>query len=128
MVTSVSVTNGSKEVIRVPCIHYPVQFQEEQIRALLDSGSKINAMKPDFAQKLGLYIRKTNVGPQKIDGSTLETFEIVIANFQVEDKVGRPRFFQEIFLVANTKFEMVLGISFLKISNADVVFDKETLT
>ena len=37
--------------------------------------------------------RKTNVRAQKIDGSALETFGMVIADFQVEDKGGRLRFF-----------------------------------
>ena len=81
-----------------------------------------------FAQKLGLDIRKTNVGAQKIDGSTFETFGMVIVDFQVEDKGGKPRFFQEIFLIANTKFEVILGMFFLKINNADMAFDKEILT
>ena len=85
-------------------------------------------MNPASIQKLGLHIQKTNIGAQKIDGSILETFGMVIADFQVEDKVGRPRFFQGTFLVANTKFEMVLGISFLKISNADMSFGEEILT
>ena len=93
--TSVSKIDGSKEVIRVPCIHYPVCFQEgqEQIGALFDSGSKVNAMSPAYAKRLGLKTRKTNVRAQKIDGSALETFGMVIADFQVEDKGGRPRFF-----------------------------------
>ena len=81
-----------------------------------------------FAQKLGLYIRKTNVRAQKIDGSALKTFGIVIADLEVEDKADRSRFFQETFLVADTKFEAILGMSFLKISNADVSFDKKRLT
>ena len=38
-------------------------------------------MNPKFAQKLGLYIRKTSVKVQKIDDSTLETFGIMIAGF-----------------------------------------------
>ena len=46
-----------------------------------------------FAQKVGLYIRKTNVGAQKIDDSGLETFEIVIADLEMENKIGRSRFF-----------------------------------
>ena len=50
-------------------------------------------MNPAFAGKLGLHIRKTNVGAQKIDDSFLEIFEMVIANFQMEDKGSRPRFF-----------------------------------
>ena len=85
-------------------------------------------MSPVYTKKLGLKTRKTNVEAQKIDGSALEIFGMVIANFQVEDKSKRPRFFQEIFLVANTKFEVVLGMFFLKISNADVAFGEGTLT
>ena len=120
--------SDEKDVVRVPCIHYPVRFQEEQVKALLDSGSEVNAMNSDFAWKLGLKVRKTNVGAQKIDGSALETFGMVIADFQVEDKASRPRFFQETFLVADTKFEVILGMPFLKINNADVSFGEGTLT
>ena len=53
---------------------------------------------------------------------------MVIADFQMEDKGNRPRFFQETFLMANIKFELILEILFLKISNANVAFDKGTLT
>ena len=126
------VTDGGEEVVvRVPCIHYPVRFQEgqqQQVRALLDSGSEVNAMSPAYAERLGLKTWKTNVGAQKIDGSALETFGMVIADFQMEDKSGRPRFFQETFLVADTRFEVILRMPFLKISNADVAFGKGTLT
>ena len=80
-------------------------------------------MNPAYAKRLGLKTWKTNVEAQKIDGFALETFGMVIADFQIEDKGGRPRFFQETFLVADTKFEMVLGMLFLKISNIDVAFD-----
>ena len=52
----------------------------------------------------------------------------MIADFQLEDKGSRPRFFQETFLVTNTKFEVVLGMLFLKISNANMAFGKGTLT
>ena len=117
-----------KVVVRVPCIHYLVRFQEEQVRALLNSGSEVNAMNPDYAWKLGLKIWRTNVRAQKIDGSALETFEMVIADFQVEDKASRPWFFQETFLVADTKFKVILGMLFLKISNADMSFGEKTLT
>ena len=50
-------------------------------------------MNPNFARKLGLKVWKTNIEAQKIDGSTLKTFEMVIADFQMEDKANRPRFF-----------------------------------
>ena len=123
----VTKTSG-KEIVRVLYIHYPVQFQEKQVKALLDSGSKVNAMSPADAKRLDLKTQKTNVGDQTIDSSTLETFGMVIADFQVEDEGGRPRFFQEIFLVADTKFEVILEMPFLKLSYADVSFGKGTLT
>ena len=53
---------------------------------------------------------------------------MVIADFQVEDKANKPRFFPKTFLVTDTKFEMILEMLFLKISNADVVFGKKILT
>ena len=122
------VTCNDKEVVRVLCIYYPVQFQEEQVKALLDSSSKVNAMNLNYAWKLGLKIRRTNVGAQKIDGSALKTFGIVIADFQIENMASKPRFFEKTFLVADTKFEVILWIPFLKISNANVLFGKRTLT
>ena len=135
LATSVPVTDGGKKVvIRVLCIHYPVWFQEnqeqenqEQVKTLLDSGSEFNVINPAFARKLGFYIQKTNVRAQKIDGSILKTFGIVIADFQVEDKGGRPSFFQKIFLRANIKSEMIFKMLFLKISNIDVAFGERTL-
>ena len=53
---------------------------------------------------------------------------MVIADFQMEDKGGRPKFFQKTFLVADTKFEVVLRMLFLKLSNADMSFGEKTLT
>ena len=85
-------------------------------------------MNPDFIWKLSLKVWKTIVRAQKIDGSALEIFVIMIADLQVEDKVGRPRFFQKTFLMANTKFEVILGMFFLKLSNANVSFGKRILT
>ena len=52
---------------------------------------------------------------------------MVITNFQVKDKINKPRFFQKIFLVADIKFELILRMSFLKISNADILFDEKIL-
>ena len=85
-------------------------------------------MNPTLTRKLSLHIQKTNLGSQKINGSAFKTFGIVIVDFQVEDKIGRPRLFQKIFLAADTKFEVVLEIFFLKISNVDIAFGEKTLT
>ena len=80
---------------RVPCICYPIWFKksEVQVQAPFDSGSEVNAMTPGYASKLGLKVRPTNVGAQKIDGSTFEMFGMVLASFQVEDTLGRAWFF-----------------------------------
>ena len=68
---------------RVPCIYYPVQFQKDKatIWALIDFGNKVNAMTPAYAKQLGFQTWKTDVGAQKIDGSLLATYRMVIAAF-----------------------------------------------
>ena len=124
------VTSGNEKiVVKMLCIHYLIQFQDSQehIKALLNSGSKINAINFDYIQKLGFKIRKTNIGAQKIDDSALETFGMVIADFQGEDKAIRFRFFEKIFLITNIKFEVILKMLFLKISNVEILFGKKHL-
>ena len=133
LATSASVTEASMEdtlLARVPCIHYPVQFRKggSQIQALLNIKSEVNAMNSAYAEKLDLRMRKINVGAQKIDGSSLNTFGMVITSFQVQDKLGRARLFQETFLVADTRMDVVLGIPFLTLSNADIQFAEGDLT
>ena len=46
-----------------------------------------------YAKKLGLRVWKTDIGARKIDRSTFETYDMVIAGFQVQDKFGKARFF-----------------------------------
>ena len=53
---------------------------------------------------------------------------MVLADFQVENKLGKARFFQETFLLANISAEVVLGMPFLTLSNADVQFVEKELT
>ena len=116
---------------RLLCICDPVQFCKDKgkdVLALLDSGSEVNAMTPAYAAHLGLKVRVTDVGAQKIDGSSLATYGMVIAAFQVVDKLGRSRFFQETFLLADISMEVVLGMPFLFLSNADVQFAEKELT
>ena len=120
------VTETSKEghvsLERVSYIHYPLRFQKDTIgvRALIDSDGEINAMILIYAAKLGLKLHLTTVVAQKIDSSTLKTFGMVLATFQMKDKLGKARFFQETFLVANINAKIVLGIPFLTFSNADI--------
>ncbi len=110
-----------EELEWVPCIRYPVTFKD-QTEALLDSRSEFNAMSQAFAQQLGLKIRKTNVGAQKIVGTTLETDGMVVSTLSMSDKDGRERFFKESFLLADVRPDIVLGMLFLTMSNADIDF------
>lgn len=68
----------------IPYIHYPVQFQKDKeatIQALIDSGSKINAMTLVYAKQVDLRVQRIDVRAQKIDGSLLRTFWMIIAGF-----------------------------------------------
>lgn len=84
-------------------------------------------MNSAYVKKLGLKTWKTNVQAQKINGSILKIFRMVIVDFQVENKIGKPSFFQKTFLVANSKFEVILRMLFLKISNTNVLFGERSL-
>ena len=87
------ITNSDKKIVKVPCIYEPIWFHEKQERALLDNGSEVNTINLSFARNLGIKARKTNVKAQKIDGFALETFGIVTADFQIENKANKPRFY-----------------------------------
>ena len=45
-------------------------------------------MTPAYAAHLGLKVRVTNGRAQKINGSSLATYGIVIAAFQIVNKLG----------------------------------------
>ncbi len=66
----------------IPYIWYLVQIQgSPNVKALIDSGSEVNAMTPTYVAELGFTTRKTSVGAQKIDGSPLETYSMASASF-----------------------------------------------
>ena len=75
----------------VAWIWYSVTFKD-QTKALLDSESEVNAMSPAFAQQLGFKIRKTNVGAQKINGTTLEIYKMIVSTFQYWIKMEERNF------------------------------------
>ncbi len=79
-------------------------------------------MSQAFAQQLGLKIRKTNVGTQKIDSTTLKTYVMVVSTFSVLDKDRRERLFEESFLLADVRPDIMLGMPLLTMSNVDVNF------
>ena len=89
---------------------------------MLNSKSKVNAIYSNFANKLGFSIRPTDVETQKIDGTMLDTYKMVVVVFLVIDKANQVRFFEKIFLVLNVSLKVVLGMVFLTLSNSDVNF------
>ena len=85
-----------KDSDQVPRICYPVQFQKDKskdVLALLNFGSKINAMTLAYTAQLGLQVQKINLIVQKIVGSSLAIYSMIIAGFQVFDKLDRFLFF-----------------------------------
>ena len=85
-----------KVLERMSYIHYLIQFKKDkyEVQALIDSKSEVNAIAPTYTKKLDLQMQKTNVRAESIEGSTLETYGIVIASFQIQNKFGNTRFFQ----------------------------------
>ena len=57
----------------------------------------------------------------------LDTFGMVVTAFSIMDKTNQVRFFEKTFVVANISLEVVLGMSFLILSNADVDFSGQEL-
>ena len=133
MANSAPVTETSYEDVVVldwvPCICYPMRFKKSkvQVQALIDSGSEINTMMLAYALKLGLKVHTTDVEAQKIDDSILETFGIVLASFQGENKLGRTWYFQKTFLLVDISMKIVLEMLFLTLSNADIQFAEKRL-
>ena len=65
------------------------------MQALIDSGNEVNTIRLSFTKQLGLSIRPINVGVQKIDDNTLDTYKMVVATFSVMDKANQVRFFEK---------------------------------
>ena len=113
LTNSTSITGAREEVLEyVFYVQYLVQFQKSanktQVQALINPKSEVNAIYPTFIKELNLLIRPTNVGAQKIDNITLDTYRIVVAAFLVTDKANWVKFFKEIFLITNASREVVL--------------------
>ena len=130
LATSTLMTGTREKALEyVPCIHYLVQFKWNitRVQALIDLESEVNTIYPFFAKQLGFSIWPTDVGPQKIDGTTLDTHKIVVVAFSVVYKANWVRFFEKTFLVANVSPEVVFEILFLTLSGANIDFSDQKL-
>ena len=79
---------------------------------LFNLSSEVNAIYSIFAWELRLFIKPTDVKAQKINGITLDIFEMVVAAFLMTDKANWVKFLEKTFLVANVSLEVVLGCFF----------------
>ena len=80
---------NAKELKRVICIQYSITFQggltQDPVLTFFDLGSEVNAMHPDFANKLDLIVKSINAGFEKIYSTIFETYEIVVVVFLMSD-------------------------------------------
>ena len=102
LLTATSMIDTREEALeRVFCIYYLVWFKKDTdkipVQALINSRSEINAIDLSFAKQLGLPIRPTNIGAQKIDVTTLNTHGMVVAAFLVVEKANQVRFLKRSF-------------------------------
>lgn len=81
-----------------------------------------------FALKLSFKVCHINVKAKRIDGINFKTFEIVLASFQIKNKLGLAKHFQKTFLLANTNIEIVLEIFFMTFSSAEISFTEKKIT
>ena len=79
-------------------------------------------MYSDFVKKLSLWAYNTKVGVQKINDLKLDTFDMVIVFFFVEDKEGRFRFLKETFFLAYINIDITFRMLFFTLSNDEIDF------
>ena len=59
------------------------------VQTLINFNNKVNAITLGYVLKLDLKVRLTNVRVHKIEGSNFKMFEIVLASFQVKNKLKK---------------------------------------
>ena len=115
---------STKELEQVMCIQYFIAFPDsitqdglvlDPLSALFNLSSKVNVIHSTFVKKLGFLVQTINIDTQKIDGTTLESYRMVVAAFSMTNQVNKVKFFEKIFLVANIRPDVVLGMLFLNL-------------
>ena len=107
---------------QVFCIQYLVKYCKNKaiFLTLINFGSKISKIIITYAAVLGFKVYLTTIKSQKIDCSSSNTFDMIIASFQVQNKLKRDQFFEKTFFLANINMEVIFEISFLIINNAHI--------
>ena len=125
LATSTSMTRAREKTPEcISYIHYLVWFMKNtnkyQVQVLFDLESEVNTIHPSFTKQLGFASRLKDIGEQKIDNTSLDIHEMVVAAFSIVDKANQVRFFEEMFLVANVSPEVIFKILFLSLSSGDI--------
>ena len=123
-VTSMLITGKKTEEeleYEISSIWYLVTFKN-LTKALLDLESEINVINSVFVFQLDFKLLKINMRVQKIDNTILEIYEMVVFTFFLWNKDDKEKFFEENFLLADVKPDIVLRMPFLTMSNADIDF------
>lgn len=89
---------------------------------MINSESEVNAIIPTYTARLGLIIRKTDIGAQKINSLPLVTYEMVLVDFLVQDKFEKVSFFEKTFLLVDISIEVVLKMPFFTFLNINIQF------
>lgn len=80
-----------------------------------------------YLAKIGFVTQKINVNTQKINGSILLTYGIIIAKFLPQNKLKRLQFFEKTFLLVDTNIEAVFEILFCILNNVTIIFLSQKL-
>ena len=94
---------------------------------MINSRSEVNAIYATFVKELSFSIRPTEGGVQKIDGTTLDIYRMVVTAFPVTDKANRVKFFEKSFLVANISLGIVFEMLFFTLSDVNIDFFDQKL-
>lgn len=116
--------NSTFPLKHVPSIYHLVRFKKNQakVRSLLDSDNEVNVKTLAYIARLGFQVWSSNVRVQKINDSTFHKFGMILASFQIKNKLRKAHFFQKTFLQSNISIDMVLDMLFWTFSNADILF------
>lgn len=80
-----------------------------------------------YVIKISFLIQKTDFDVQKIDGLARVIYIMAIAGFSLQHTLKKIQFFEETFLLIDISIEVMLRISLLTFSDANIRFAKKVL-
>ena len=119
----------ARDLETVKCITWNMKLNKgnEEVLALLDSGSEANLISRGYASQLPLKIMDTSWGLATINKQQISTQGMVIAGFEITDSLNHTRYFEETFLIADIPQPVILGMPFLKLGDSDVSWMERTM-